>query len=343
MRHLTRILFIGIIIMAALPSAAPAQQRWQSITDQEFGFSISFPGQPIYQLQTSPLINVPVENYTFIYNVHHLQISFWVLTDPPRTPAEVTVFLDNSIQVYGRNAGTLLGQEKLPDGGRQFDNIMTDAHGTLHLRSRIYLHRGKFFSLSYGTYASQGIDEQLAQQFFSSFRFSPTATGRRTPSMSKQSRSKVSSTTERVRWYTLRGVHGDFVVELPGKPSFKQTTEPGSGILLDQYIYFFGENTFMIAARDRYKDENSPEQIIRSMARMVVADFEGWRLREPVKLPDGNYEVEGQGLVNNEPMQLRLRLYVRVRRLFFISSFTKNFTGPNRDDVERFFASFRTL
>lgn len=343
MRYATLFFLILIIGLATLPAATLAQQRWQSITDQEFGFSISFPGKPTYQLQTNPLIDAPVENYTFIYNVHHLQISFWALTDPPRTPSEVTLFLNNSIHVYGRSAGTLLRQEKLPDGGRQFDNVMTDAIGTLHLRTRIYLHRGKFFSLSYGTYAPKGFDEQIAQQFFSSFRLITTATRQRASGISKQSRGKVSTTTERARWYTLRGMRGDFVVELPGKPSFKETIEPTTGVLLDQYIYFFGENTFMIAARERYKDEIAPEQIIRGAARNVVADFEGWRLREPIKLPDGSYQVEGQGLVNNEPMRLQLRLYVHGRRLFFVSSFTKNFTGPNKADLERFFDSFRTL
>lgn len=175
---LTSILILAITLIAPLPQASAVQDRWLRITDREAGFNISFPGKPAYQQLANPVTGEPMETYSFAYGAHHLQIMFWTFADPPRSKAESIKLLNNAIQVYGRNAGKLLRQEKLPDGGRQYDNVLTDEEGTLHLRTRLYLRRGTFYQLTYGTYAPSGIDERIADRFFSSFKLKTTTSGR---------------------------------------------------------------------------------------------------------------------------------------------------------------------
>jgi hypothetical protein len=73
MKHLARTL---PLITASLFQTSPAQINWQRITDQEAGFSISFPGKPTYHQLTNPITGDPTESYSFVYNGHHLQILF---------------------------------------------------------------------------------------------------------------------------------------------------------------------------------------------------------------------------------------------------------------------------
>jgi hypothetical protein len=175
MRSLTSTILIAAYLITTLPQASAAQAKWQRITDREAGFTISFPGKPTYKQLINPVTDEPMENYAFAYGLHYLQIMFWTLTDPPRSRDEAIKMLNNMVQVYGRNAGILVKQEKLPDGGRQYDNVLEDDQGTLHLRTRLYLRRGTFYQVSYGTYAKEGINEGLARQFFSSFRITIAA------------------------------------------------------------------------------------------------------------------------------------------------------------------------
>lgn len=177
MQRLTSILFLAITLIAPLPHASGTQEQWQRITDREAGFTISFPGKPDYKQLTNPTTDEPMENYSLAYGAHHLQIIFWTLTDPPRSKAESIKWLNNAVQVYGRNAGTLLRQKKLPDGGRQYDNVLKDQEGTLHLRTRLYLCRGTLYQLTYGTYAPNGINERIAGRFFSSFKLKTSKSG----------------------------------------------------------------------------------------------------------------------------------------------------------------------
>jgi hypothetical protein len=343
MRHLNRILFIPIVIIAIFNPAWAAQEQWQRITDPEAGFNISFPGRPTYQQITNPVTGEPAENYSFVYNQHHLQIMFWHLTDPPRTAAEATQVLNSISRVYARNAGTLLRQEKLPGGGRQYDNVLTDKEGTLHLRTRIYLLRGMFFQLSYGTYSPEGIDEGIAERFFSSFSLTTASPGKRGATRGRPLSKPSSAGTDRAKWYPVRDVKGGFYVEFPGKPDYQESDDNEAGITFHQYICYFGENTFIVNYREKHKGEPSPEQIIRLTAEDYIAEKNKWGEPRQVRLPNGSYQIESEGTINNSPMRLRIRLYVRGDRLYFVTSVTRNLIGPNQGDLDKFFVSFRLL
>jgi hypothetical protein len=343
MPYLKQILFISIVTIVTFNLTLAAQERWQRITDQEAGFTISFPGKPTYQQVTNPITGEPAENYSFIYNGRHLQIMFWHLTDPPRTAAEATQMLNGTAQVYARNAGTLLRQEKLQGGGRQYDNVMTDTVGTLHLRTRIYLHRGMFFQLNYGTYAPEGIDEGIAERFFSSFILTTASPKQGASTRKKRLETPNRTRAERVKWYPVREVDGGFYVEFPSKPNYQASNDNEARITHHQYIYYFGENTFIVAYREKHQGESSPDQIIRLAAENYIAEKNKWGDQKQVQLPDGSYQIEREGTINGSPMHLRIRLHVRGNRLYFVTSVTRNLAGPNKGDLDRFFSSFRLL
>lgn len=162
MRRLTRILLFTSIVTALSPAFA-AQIRWQEVVDREAGFIVSFPGKPTYQQTAAPETGLPFEVYSFYYNGNLLQITFQPINPAPRTALEVNQVLSNSARVY---TDGLISQAKLPDGGRQFDNLMETKSGTLHIRTRLYVHSGKLFALSCGSYDVDGVDEGLAEWFF---------------------------------------------------------------------------------------------------------------------------------------------------------------------------------
>jgi len=271
-----------------------------------------------------------------------LHIAFTPIVPAPRTLLEINRALSDTAEVYARNAGNLLRQEKLSDGGRQFDNIVKTPSGTLNLRSRVYIYRGMIFTLSCGSYAQGGIDEQIAERFFFSFRFtndSPKqqASARRTAR--KKSSPKVAN---RMRWHRLRGPNADFIAEFPGKPDYSIDTSSSTSPPLHIYRFAYGENFFAVSYRERSEPGAPPEQELKQALKNYHAGIPGWELLRQSEMPDG-YLIEHRGMSTGYPILSRTRLYLRGSRLYFVSSMTKNLSGPNRDDVTRFFSSFRFL
>jgi hypothetical protein len=343
MRHSSQYTFIALALLLLLSPADAAHRPWQTITDQDAGFKISFPGKPTYQQFPNPETGEPMEQYSFQYNGHQLVISISTLDDPPRTAAEVFQLLNNTAQVYATGAGTLLRQENLPGGGRQYDNIKIDTEGTLHLRTRLYIHNGKVYTITYGTYAAEGLDEQIAKQFFSSFNFINMAPRYRMPNRRDRSSKTTSSESGRLYWYTFKGPDSDFVVEFPGKPYYRVDTD--TGMPYHQYIYSFGENSFIVAYRDIPNVKDSSGTVKREVIKnyVTLSTNQGWRVLREYQLPDSSYQIESQGMVNGYPVQMQTRLYFHSTRIYIITSMTKNLTGPNKDDITRFSNSFHLL
>jgi hypothetical protein len=285
---------LNLIIIGALAQASSAQATWQQLTDNEAGFTISFPGLPTYRESTAPETRQPLETYTFYYNGHTLHVAFGPITPVPRTTLQINKVLSDTADVYARNAGNLLRQEKLPDGGRQFDNLMKTPSGILHLRSRVYIHRGMMFTLSCGSYSQNGIDERVAEKFFSSFSFTDisqrqqVATRRNAP---KKLSPKVAASSG---WHTLRGPDGDFVAEFPGKPDYSIDTSLGPNIPLHRYRFAHGENFFSVSYRERSEPGDSPELELKQALKNYHAALPGWDLLRQVEMADG-YLIEHRG------------------------------------------------
>jgi hypothetical protein len=331
---------VSLITVGALSQASPAQVTWQRITDNGAGFTISFPGRPAYSESTVPETGEPLESYEFYYNSHTLRIGFGPFTRAPMTAAEVNRLLGDIAGLYARGTGNLLRQEKLPDGGRQFDNLVKDASGTLHLRSRVYVRRGMVYTLSCGSYAPDGIDERIAEQFFSSFSFINVPPGRQVNSRRGAARKTPPKGIASNRWYTLRGPDGDFLAELPGKPDYSVATS--SGAALHQYRFAHGENFFYISYREREEPGGSDERELKQALQRYHAGLPGWELLRQVEMPDG-YLLEHRGMSTGYPILARTRLYLRGPRLYYVTVMTRNLSGPNKADVGRFFSSFRLL
>lgn len=331
---------LSLILIGFVAHASSAQTTWQRIYDRDAGFTISFPGRPAYRESTVPETGQPLETYEFYYNGHTLHIAFTPIAPAPRTAAEVNRLLSDTAGLYARDTGSLLRQEKLPDGGRQFDNLVKTPSGTLHIRSRVYVRRGMMFTLSCGSYASDGVDERTAEQFFSSFSFINVPPGRQVNSSRGAARRTSPRGIDSSRWYTLRGQDGNFLAELPGRPDYSVDTS--SGTTLNQYRFAHGENFFYISYRERYDPRSSDEMELKQALKRYHAGLPGWELLRQVEMPDG-YLIEHRGMSTGYPILARTQLYLRGPRLYYVTVMTKKLSGPNKDDVNRFFSSFRLL
>lgn len=342
MPRLARFTLLSLTLVVALARAYPAQVTWHRIIDNEAGFSVSFPGKPAYGESTAPETGQPLETYSFYYNGNTLHVSFGPIVPAPRTAVEVSKILSDTADVYARDAGNLLSQEKLPDGGRQFDNLVKTPSGLMYLRSRVYVRRGMMLTLSCGSYSSNGIDEGVAEQFFSSFSFTDQSPRRRVAAqgnISKKSPPKVAVASQ---WHTLRGPDGDFVAEFPGKPDYSIDTSLGTRLPLHQYRFAHGENFFSVSYRERSKPGASPSLELKQALKNYHAALPGWELLRQAEMPDG-YLIEHRGMSAGYPILARTRLYLRGSRLYYVMVMTKNLSGPNKDDIARFFSSFRLL
>jgi len=255
---------------------------------------------------------------------------------------KVNQLLGEIADIYARNTGILLRQEKLSDDGRQFDNLVKMPNGTLHLRSRVYVRRGMTYTLSCGSYAADGIDERIAGQFFSSFDFlndtsKQVVTTRRSPPKRSVPKGAIGN-----QWYTFRSPDGDFFIDFPGKPDYILDTSSPTGMPLHLYRFAYGENFFSVSHRERSLPRTTPEQDVQQALKNYYAALPGWELLRQVEMPDG-YLLEHRGMSTGYPILARTRLYLHGTRIYFVTSMTKNLSGPNENDVTKFFASFRLL
>lgn len=129
MSHLRKYLAIIIVATHAFVHSQAIQSEWQRSTDQEAGFSISFPGRPTYEESTDPGTGQPLETYSFYYNGTLLRISFSPVIPAPKSALQINKILSDTAGLYATTAGTLLRQEKLQGGARQFDNLVKTQSG----------------------------------------------------------------------------------------------------------------------------------------------------------------------------------------------------------------------
>jgi hypothetical protein len=139
----------------------------------------------------------------------------------------------------------------------------------------------------------------------------------------------------------LRGSDSEFVAEFPGKPEYSLTPQPELGTEVHKFSFFFGENLFVLSYWKVPGANARPEEILN---RVVSAHAAGERARgqvlKQVRLPGGGYEVESQGVSNNTLLHSRVRFFVDGARIYTLSTMTPNLPGPNKGDLDRFFASF---
>jgi hypothetical protein len=201
---------------------------------------------------------------------------------------------------------------------------------------------GNLYTLSCTNDSTDSIDEQLAERFFSSFRFLEDLPRQRVAPQKKVKKQNAQSTGY-LHWFAQRGTDGDFSASFPSKPEYRLVRDPKSDVLLHQYLSFFGENHFIISYRDKTESEVSLEQVSQQSAQALLASHPGLRILRRSLLPDGGYQTEMQGVMAGEIAHIRTRLYMRNGRVYFISSTTWNLTGPNAGDVSKFFSSFSLL
>jgi len=110
-----------------------------------------------------------------------------------------------------------------------------------------------------------------------------------------------------------------------------------------QCTYFYGENVFQVSYREDQVSSTKPEQLIRKVVEDYTSPREAWRVLRQVQLPDGGYQIESQDTSKGAPFYSRVRLYVRGTRVYYVTALTQDLSGPNKNDVTRFFDSFRFL
>jgi len=267
-------------------------------------------------------------------------IKFAPLLRVPRNPVELSrAFAEVTKEFSGR--GTLVRQEKLQDGGRQYYNVSSESTGRLHMLTRIYIHRGRHYQLVYGTFDPAGIDEQVANSFFSSFKFIEPRHGRMGSTINRLPNESRRSNTKRSEWYVLRSRDGDFVVEFPGKPEYDLTSHPDIGTDVHKFHFFFGEDLFVLSYWEIPVAKTESEQALQRVVSSHIANEKSrGQVLKQVGLPGGGYEIESQGVFNNTSLYSRVRFYLRGARLYTLTTTSPNLPGLNKDNLDRFFASF---
>jgi hypothetical protein len=342
MQYLTRILLLAVTAIIAPLQASPAQDQWQQITDREAGFTISFPGKPTYEQSDDPTLPHQTEKYKFFYNDHLLQIIFASLNRQPQTSSDVSDDFAEITRVQVKE-GKLLRQVKLPDGGRQYDNVTRDESGIAYHRTRVYIRNGRYYAIVYSMYATDGIDEREAERFFSSFRFidgsaaQPIVGSKSTPRRGAVDNARSNS------WYTLRSPDNDFIVDFPGKPNFQELPNSKGGSSFNRYYFHFGENSFIVSFQEEPAAATQPERVMQEALAKALENNDVWRVLRHVQMRDGGHYIESQGVLDGMPVYMRIKLYLRGTRLYHATTMTQNLTGPNKDDVVRFLSSFHLL
>lgn len=335
-RHLSAFVLAQLLLLTSA-----AQIVWQPFTDKEGGFTVSFPGKPSYEEGTLTQNGDPEETYKFQYGENFLWVKFAPLSSIPRDSVELSRMYAQITRDFSK-AGTLVRQEKLSDGGRQYYNVEDLSSGRLHMLTRVYLHRGRQYHLIYGTFAPAGVDEQLADRFFSSFRFIEPS---RRPSAAARTGlpngvSRVD--TKRSRWYVLRGSDEDFVAEFPGRPEHSVTPQPEIGTNVHKFRFLFGETLFVLSYWEMPEGVSEPGLALqRVVSNHVAGERAKGQVQKQVALPSGGYEIDSRTVFNNTLLHSKVRFYLRGTRIYSLTAMSPNSPSPNKDDIERFFASFR--
>lgn len=345
--HILRYISFAFIILIACVAhslvSLAAQNTWETTTDKEAGFTIKFPGQPAYEQTVNPQTGNQSETYKFHFGESFLSITFSPylkshrnIADVSRAWAEITHEMSKS--------GTLLQQNKLPDGARQYDNLEVTSNGTLQMRTRVYLRNGRHYQLVYGTFALAGINEQVAEQFFSSFNLNNTSASKSLLTRNRMPRQGRQARIKPFKWYRLRSPSGNFVVEFPGKPEYRLLQNRVNGKPDHKFYFFFGENLFTVTYRDDPQANINPDRALQhALQSYLTADRERWQVTNKAQLPNGGYDIESQGLLNGVPVYMRTQLYIHRTRLYNVTVMTDKLIGPNNTDVHKFFSSFHLL
>lgn len=334
-RHLSALVLAQLFLLTSA-----AQTVWQPFTDEDAGFTVSFPGKPSYEEGSLPQNGDPEETYKFQYGDNFLWVKFAPLSGIPRDSVELSRMYAQITRDFSK-AGTLVRQERLPDGGRQYYNVEDKSSGRLHMLTRVYLHRGRQYHLIYGTFALSGVDERLANRFFSSFKFiEPSRRGAPARTGALNGGSRVD--TQRSGWYVLRGSDGDFVAEFPGRPEHSVTPQPEIGTSVHKFRFFFGETLFVLSYWEVPEGVSGSGQALqRVVSNHVAGERAKGQVQKQVALAGGGYEVDSRAVFNNTLLHSRVRFYLRGTRIYTLTTMIPNSPGPSNDDIERFFASFR--
>lgn len=336
-RHLSAFILAQLFLL----TSTFAQAVWQPFTDREAGFTVSFPGKPSYEEGSLPQTGGSEETYKFHYGENFLWVKFAPLPRVPRNPVELGRVYAEIARDFS-TAGALVREEKLPDGGRQYYNVADVPAGRVHMLTRVYIHGGRQYHIIYGTFAPAGVDERLADHFFSSFKFIETQPSRPSPTRKGLSNGDSRRGAKRPGWYVLRGSDGDFVARFPGKPEYSLTSQSDVGADVHKFRFFFGETLFVLSYWEITGEATNPEQRLRAVvSNHIAGERARGRVLKQVSLRGGGYEVESQGVFNNVLLNARVRFYVRGTRIYTLTTMTQDPQGPNRGDLDKFFASFR--
>jgi hypothetical protein len=341
MLHLIRRHLSTFVLAQFFLLTSAAQTVWQPFTDEEAGFTVNFPGKPSYEEGSLSQNGDPEETYKFQYGDNFLWVKFAPLSGIPRDSVGRSRMYAQITRDFSK-AGTLVRQEKLPDGGRQYYNVEDMSSGRLHMLTRVYLHRGRQYHLIYGTFAPAGVDERLASRFFSSFRFIEPSRRRGASARTGLPNGGSRADTQRSEWYVLRGSDGDFVAEFPDRPEHSVTPQPEIGTDVHKFRFFFGETLLVLSYWEVPEGMSESGQALQRVVNNHVAGERAkGQVQKQMALPGGGYEVESRGVFNNTLLHSRVRFYLRGTRIYSLTAMSPNSPGPSKDDIEKFFASFR--
>ena len=182
LRNVLRLLFSAacqLLILASSVAASHAQQEWSTFTGPDGDFSVLLPVTPSRETKVTPQRYFTGQMIT-IYSASAGGGNLFTVNYKNLLTRTASVDRQLVLAEYERglflDAWSVVGKEKLPDGGWQYEAVTPLQVGSYksppraRLRSRVYFRGARMYTLAVMSRDPSGPADE-AQRFFSSLRF----------------------------------------------------------------------------------------------------------------------------------------------------------------------------
>lgn len=182
LRNVLHLLFSAacqLLILAGTVAASHAQQDWSTFTGPDGDFSVLLPAAPSRETKVTPQRYFTGQTIT-IYSASAGEGNLFTVNYKNLLTRTASVDRQLVLAEYERglflDAWSVVGKEKLPDGGWQYESVTPLQVGSYRspprarLRSRVYFRGARMYTLAVMSRDPNG-PADVAQRFFSSLRF----------------------------------------------------------------------------------------------------------------------------------------------------------------------------
>jgi len=171
--------FYSALLLCLLVQSASAQEQWRTLTGRDQDFSVSLPAEP--ERKSEVTHQMPFTGQTITSYSARMGEAYYFVVNFRDLPAKAaSMDRQQVLTEYERglflDAWSVIKQEKLPDGGWQYEAVTPLQVGTFtsppkaRLRTRVYFRGSRMYTLAVLSRDPNGPADE-AQRFFSTLRF----------------------------------------------------------------------------------------------------------------------------------------------------------------------------